>query len=187
MAEMPSEPLSTKLLSWINYFNPYARPTPPNTSPDIKRPRRQTITEMSIFKLISEILCYCNRQTVLIRQISAILPLLIHGPIRIFFQKYQPNPPILIISLLSNQLRTHVFQERTITTSLRAARDALWPGGIMNPPRIPPTPSEVKEIRRAAELAALATLPGFSLLKVVADVRCNGKGIIRFYFTTTRG
>ena len=83
-----------KLLSWINYFNPYARPISPHASyPDgkIMRPRRQIITEMSIFKLISEILSYCNRQTVLIRQISAILPLLIHGPIRIFFQKSK-NP-----------------------------------------------------------------------------------------------
>jgi hypothetical protein len=64
--------------------------------------------------------------------------------------------------LLSNQLRQHVFQERTITTALRAARDALWPGGIMRPPRIPPTPSEAKEIRRAAEITALSALPGTS-------------------------
>lgn len=85
MAETPSESIGTTLLSWVNYFNPYARPTPPRrTGP---QQRRQIITEMSIFKLISEILSYCNRQTVLIRQISAILPLLIHGPIRIFLQK----------------------------------------------------------------------------------------------------
>jgi len=63
-------------------------------------------------------------------------------------------------SLMSMQLRTHVFQERTISTALRATRDALWPGGIMNPPRIPPTPSEVQEIRRNAEKAALNALPG---------------------------
>lgn len=62
-------------------------------------------------------------------------------------------------SLMSVQLRAHVFQERTITTALRATRDALWPGGIMNPPRIPPTPSEAQEIRRSAEKAALNALP----------------------------
>ena len=61
---------------------------------------------------------------------------------------------------MSTQLRTHVFQERAITTALRAARDALWPGGIMGPPRIPPTAAEAKEIRRTAEVAALASLPG---------------------------
>jgi hypothetical protein len=88
-SETVSEPISTTFWSWINYFNPYARPPPPIPI-DTGRPRRQTITEMSIFKLISEILSYCNRQTVLIRQISAVLPLLIHGPIRIFFQKYFP-------------------------------------------------------------------------------------------------
>jgi len=115
---------------------------------------------MSIFKLISEILAYCNRQTVFIRQLSAILPLLIHGPIRIFLQKYTS---LSILSndnsLLSKQLKQHVFQERTIATALRAARDALWPGGIMQPPRIPPTPSESIEIRRTAEVAALNALP----------------------------
>ena len=98
--ETPSEPLSTTIWSWINHFNPYARPPPPprppyTSNPAKPRPRRQTITEMSIFKLISEILAYCNRQTVLIRQISAILPLLIHGPIRIFFQKSPPPKPLL--------------------------------------------------------------------------------------------
>jgi len=85
------EPLSATLWGWINYFNPYARTQgPPGTRAEdgSARPRRQTITEMSIFKLFSEILSYTNRQTVLIRQISAVLPLLIHGPIRIFLQKY---------------------------------------------------------------------------------------------------
>ena len=198
MAEMPSESIPTKLLSWINHFNPYNRPTSPlstsslssssspltTTSPTADdtakpRPRRAILTEMSIFKLISELLSYCNRQTVLIRQISAILPLLIHGPIRIFFQKYPSLmilpfvSPILMFfilsffcgwvlmcSLLSNQLRIHVFQERVVTMSLRATRDALWPNGVMNPPRIPPTDSEAQKIRQKAELAALNTLPG---------------------------
>lgn len=82
-----SEPVTTMLWSWINYFNPYARPTSPRSS-DPKRTVRQGITELSIFKLISEILSHCNRQTVVIRQMSAILPLLIHGPIRIFLQKF---------------------------------------------------------------------------------------------------
>jgi hypothetical protein len=84
------KPLFETIWGWINYFNPYARtPGPPETATEDqgKRPRRQTITEMSIFKLFSEILSYTNRQTVLIRQISAVLPLLIHGPIRIFLQK----------------------------------------------------------------------------------------------------
>jgi hypothetical protein len=121
---------------------------------------------MSIFKLISEILAYCNRQTVLIRQISAILPLLIHGPIRIFLQKSFPLLESSNCSLLSNQLRQHVFQESTIITTLRAARDTLWPGGIMGPPRIPPTLAEAKEIRRTAELAALSSLPGTRLLSL---------------------
>ena len=30
----------------------------------------------------------------------------------------------------------------------------------MGPPRIPPTPSEVQDIRQAAEIAALSTIPG---------------------------
>jgi hypothetical protein len=85
------------LWSWINYFNPYARPTSPQSS-DEKRSVRQGITELSIFKLISEILSYCNRQTVVIRQISAILPLLIHGPIRIFLQKFIPNNCLIVVS-----------------------------------------------------------------------------------------
>jgi PXA domain len=72
------ESLSARIWGVVNYFNPYARTL---------GPPRQTITEMSIFKLFSEILSYTNRQTVMIRQISAILPLLIHGPIRIFLQK----------------------------------------------------------------------------------------------------
>src|SRR5438045_1639646 len=94
--------MTTTIWGWLNYFNPYARPPPPpatsssvastDTSP---KGRRHTLTEMSIFKLISEILSYCNRQTVVIRQISAILPLLIHGPIRIFLQKYVPSPDFL--------------------------------------------------------------------------------------------
>jgi PXA domain len=85
--ESPPVPLIEKLWSWISYFNPYARSQRPGT-PDTYRPRRQTLTEMSIFKLFSELLSFTNRQTILIRQISAVLPLLIHGPIRIFFQKY---------------------------------------------------------------------------------------------------
>ena len=32
----------------------------------------------------------------------------------------------------------------------------------MGPPRIPPNPSEAKQIRRTAEIAALSTLPGTS-------------------------
>ena len=66
----------------------------------------------------------------------------------------------------------HVFQERTITTALRAARDALWPGGMMSPPRVPPTPAEAKEIRRTAEIAALNVLPGISILciKIFSNV-----------------
>ena len=35
----------------------------------------------------------------------------------------------------------------------------------MGPPRIPPTPSEAKEIRRTAEIAALNALPGIPLHK----------------------
>jgi sorting nexin-19 len=154
------EPLSARIWGVINYFNPYARTPGPPRGEDDSRPRRQAITQMSIFKLFSEILSYTNRQTVLIRQISAVLPLLIHGPIRIFLQKSPPSTLVADGSLLSMKLRTHVFQERTITTALRATRDALWPGGIMNPPRIPPTPSEAAEIRRTAEKNALNALPG---------------------------
>ena len=86
------EPLSSRIWAVINYFNPYARTPAPPRREDDSRPPRQTITDMSIFKLFSEILSYTNRQTVVIRQISAILPLLIHGPIRIFLQKYYSLP-----------------------------------------------------------------------------------------------
>ena len=65
-----------------------------------------------------------------------------------------------LISLLSSQLRNHVFRQETIMTSLRALRDALWPGGIMGPPRIPPTPIESQKIRQSAEIAALHALLG---------------------------
>lgn len=102
--EEPSEPMTTTIWGWLNYFNPYARPPPPPatissvaSTDTSSRGRRHTLTEMSIFKLISEILSYCNRQTVVIRQISAILPLLIHGPIRIFLQKYLLNILALFI------------------------------------------------------------------------------------------
>ena len=64
------------------------------------------------------------------------------------------------VCLLSGQLRKHVFQLRTITTGLRATRDALWPGGIMNPPRVAPGAAESAEIRATAEIAALSALPG---------------------------
>lgn len=62
---------------------------------------------MSIFKLMSEILSYCNRQTVVIRQISAILPLLIHGPIRIFLQKYVPSPRFSLSMYLYSKYTGH--------------------------------------------------------------------------------
>jgi len=62
---------------------------------------------------------------------------------------------------MSSQLKVHVLQEQTITTSLRATRDALWPGGIMGPPRIPPTATEAKQIRQTAESAALSAMPGY--------------------------
>jgi PXA domain len=82
------EPLSTRLWSLLSYFNPYSRPLLPPRPTSTRR--HNTLTSLSLFPLLSELLSCTNHQTVLIRQISALLPLLIHGPIRIFLQKYLP-------------------------------------------------------------------------------------------------
>ena len=75
-----------------------------------------------------------------------------------------------------------------MTTGLRAARDALWPGGIMNPPRIPPTPTESIEIRTTAEIAALSTLPGYITPGFACfDGRFAEEGIVGDGRTTAEG
>jgi hypothetical protein len=75
-----------------------------------------------------------------------------------------------------------------VTTGLRAARDALWPGGIMNPPRIPPTPTESVEIRTTAEIAALSTLPGYNPPRFASvDGRFAEEGVVGDGRTTAEG
>jgi hypothetical protein len=46
-----------------------------------------------------------------------------------------------------------------VCVAIRCARDALWPGGMMGPPRVVPTPVEAARIRSNAESAILDLLP----------------------------
>jgi hypothetical protein len=64
-------------------------------------------------------------------------------------------------------------------------RNALWPGGIMGPPRVPPTTEEAQEIRISAEEAALSALPGILLCQLYL-IRLSPETVIGDISVTTK-